>query len=48
MNRFIAPLALALVVALSGAASADPVQNEGLRIAAGTSALTPHGVFDGR
>ena len=46
MARFLAPIALALSIAFTGAALAD--QNEGLKIAAGTSALTPHGVWDGR
>ena len=48
MSRFIAPLALALSLALTGVASAQPMYGNALAEAAQAGSLTPHGVFDGK
>jgi len=47
MARFLAPIALALSVALCGAASAANY-GDGLKMSAQLGTLTPHGVWDGR
>lgn len=48
MNSFVAPLALVLAIALSGAASAAPMYGNAQRDAAQSGFITPHGVFDGK
>jgi len=52
MARFLAPIALALTVAFTGAAFAgsnDGIgSNNGLAISASNGTLTPHGLWDAR
>ena len=46
MDRFLAPIALALTVAFTAAAIAAP--SDGLKAAAQNGTLTPHGIWDAR
>lgn len=47
MTRFLAPITLALSLAITSAALAAPY-GDGLKTASENGTITPHGVWDGR